>query len=195
MLRRGQLFGKFPVPPGPVGFLDGVRIKSIQRGHTTGTMTGQYNSTVTVTISSVDLSKAVLIIAGVEVNGGRPGFKAKLTSSTSFEVEVCNYNNSYDDYDFYWAVVEFENATVQRGEITQSVASGVKATGTVTVNSVPLDRSFLVFGGYYINASTTVLPSAAIAHTAEDTLTYQMYQTTGSTQNVVMPWQLVTLNN
>jgi hypothetical protein len=156
-------------------------------------MTAYYNDTYSIGLSpAVELSRAVAVVSGLMIDKNRSGFAFKLSADNQLDVEVCNYDNTYGNFEFYWQVYELEDAVVQHGEVTIATASGMKASGTISVNHAPMDKSFLVFSGFYM-AGINSVPNAALGQTAADTLSYQVFQISGAAQNVIMPWQLVTL--
>ena len=129
----------------------GAKLKSIQQGTTTLTNT----SAVNITISSVDLTKAVSMCStkgptlkfndgsgriGVYAGMAPIAVTAKLTSPTNLQLQKALH---YKDTVVNWIVIEFESGvSVQRGDITVNLNSG--NTVTATISSVDTSKSIIL---------------------------------------------------
>ncbi len=114
-----------------------------------GTLTPMTGTTHNVTISSVDLAKAVPIISYAKAGStfGEDDFvKAKLTSATNLELtRVGGADGTVE-----WQVVEFTNAAVQSGDVAFGAGESSK---TDTLTAVDTAKSWLVHS--YSSASGT----------------------------------------
>lgn len=133
------LFNGFPraVPD----FGGGVNIKSIQQGITNI----DSGSSATITISPVDLSKAIIIVyPSVSSAAYSPNFlqfKADFISEKQFTLTrgVSSSGSTYVRY----AVVEFSGAkSIQKGSFTLVESS---ASGTVTISPVKPNKSMIYY--------------------------------------------------
>lgn len=117
----------------------GSNIKSIQRG--VATINGL--STVDITISSVDTTKAIC-----RVSTGNQGatfakalFKSEITSATN--LRLTRNTADANDVQTYWDVVEYNNVKLlQKG--TVAINSG-SSYATVNITSVDLAKAILFF--------------------------------------------------
>ncbi len=113
-------------------------IQSIQRGN--GTQASG-TKTTNVTITAVDLSKAVVMISfhATATQGSRRSIlKAKLTSSTN--LQITRTNSDFIGVSYSYTIIEYNNLkSLQKGDYTLSTA-----TADVSVTAVDLNKSYLV---------------------------------------------------
>jgi len=150
-----------------VGYLagqggSGSNIKSIQRGN--GNI-GLYNLSITINISSVDLTKSVVLVNSTSSILFPAGnlLKASFVSATQIKLELPATATGTADVTFSWQVIEFNNVkTLQSGTVS------IGSSQTQTISSVDTSKSVVFFSynmpyqtaasipivGYLSNATT-----------------------------------------
>jgi len=155
--------------------LGGAKIKSLQTGKSS--ILGR-NSSVDITISSVDVAKSVVIITSTTYSssGGNGFAYAILVNGTTLRV-LRNYGSSDVATAFTWQVIEFDDVkSIQSGvfnlsaaEATQTITTVNKAKsilfcsssgGATAANTIAWgwikDNSTLEFGRQYNYGTTTI---------------------------------------
>lgn len=138
------------------GLSGGLKIKSIQRG-TLSLASGSFSQTVT--ISSVDLSKSIVRVNGyraqVSLTGdvGQIFVRARLSSNT--QIAFTRNGSSTPQLFVEWEVIEFENATIQTGDLSVGSSS---TTGVANVSATSTSKTLLFF-------TTEFNSTAALYHT------------------------------
>jgi len=160
-------------------------IKSIQRG--TGNMVN--TTSLNIAISSVDLSKAVVLLsyAGAETTPAYRAIKAKLTSSTNINLSMANAinNNNY----FSYQVIEFENVkSLQRGDFSLLSSPGPLS---VSVTSVNPSKCMLVHS-HSIAINTSQYETIGSTLTDATTITFILVDRANLEYKI--HWQLIEFN-
>lgn len=161
----------------------GSNIKSIQRG--SKIMTSNSN---TVTISSIDLTKAIpkitLIGKGGTSNPAACYVSAKITDETTLTLEMGGWDTTYAPT-VEWEVVEFNNVkSLQKG--SQAISA---ATTNVTITSINMLKSTL-FYSYKTTSATLSNMSAAMGGGRINTAT-QLTFTQLNTDDKTIEWYVI----
>lgn len=134
--------GAIGVDSQPLGLdigLSGSNIKSIQRG----SFVYSNKTTFNVTISSVDMSKSIVIVSTDSRTGsaGKNSVVGNLTTSTNINFSTYYADASFNNY-VSWQVIEFNNVkSLQRG--TQALIT-TDTTKNITISAVN-DLKSIVF--------------------------------------------------
>jgi len=174
------------LPTATIGGITGTasNIKSIQRGN----MTLSANSS-TVTIASVDLTKAIVRMSYSMSSGGTSGIAndcatVALTNATTLTFSVGTY---YDNVNINWEVIEFNNVkTLQSGQKSTALASD-----SITIASInPLKAMlFYTFSGIQTGGTMPPIFTNAYIYNATTIITSQY-----TTYTKVINWQVVEFN-
>lgn len=175
------MFNGFPKPVPEQG--GGNLIKSIQRG----TLTFPSATITNVTISSVDLTKSIVLVTSIgdSVNPAVGCVKGKLTSATNLALSKATTLTA----NVSWQVIEFYNVkSLQTGDYTL-----ITAAGTVTVSAVSPTKSLLICS-WESTASTSGANYAALNYnlTNSTTITFDIINSANQGRNI--HWQLIEFN-
>ena len=136
-----------------LGLGGGSNIKSIQRGEVT-----QVGSSTDVTISAVDLTKAVLYITtranAITYAPDSAAVKGKITTATNLNFSTYS---ATPHVVISWVVVEYENVkSLQKGDV-------VGIGPTVNISAVDITKSLIIHSArvnYATNDSTAMITSS-----------------------------------
>lgn len=132
-------------------------IKSIQHGVVT--LPIKSGNTATISISSVDINKSIVIISYGHSSQQDPGllsYQAKLTNSTTLTLIRGTSDGSLGPYYLCWQVIEFQSIkSLQHGDVS---FSGEASPFSVSISAVNPNK-VLVFASAYNAPSSGSNPS------------------------------------
>lgn len=148
----------------------GNNIKSLQNG--IAILDNSLSASKDVTISSVDLSKSILVF-NYKITGAYASttMNTFLTGYFTNNQTICFSVNTYPGKPFTiaWTVVEFEKANVQRGQLE---LNGTNADVNVAITPVNPNKSILLYSQYAFSSKGTIAEVPLYGKVNEDTITF-----------------------
>ncbi len=160
-------------------------IKSIQSGICSFTSS---DNSKNVTISNVDLTKAIVIISNAGLAGSLQGdkFRSELTSSTN--LLITHAYNASNAYNVTWQVIEFNNVkSLQYGTTTVNTTPQ-----TVTITSVNTSKTIILKN--FTTIATTQVGHANIQMTLTNSTTITFNSYDAVSYNYIVSWFVIEFN-
>lgn len=170
-----------------LGLGGGSNIKSIQRGST-----NVVGSSVNVTISAIDITKAIARVqfsgTGGNSNGYEQNVTIKIVNSTT--IQITPSVSSSVTKTVHWEVIELNNVkSLQQGMASVSTTA---VSTTVSISSVDLSKS-MIFYSFSTDAgaagSQTMVLDVSFTNSTTITISYGGYGAPGR-----VAWQVIEFN-
>ncbi|MGD2246165.1 MAG: Calx-beta domain-containing protein, partial [Candidatus Aminicenantes bacterium] len=159
---------------------------TVQRGNTSISSGTYYDVTLS---PAVDLSESFVLTSALERDGSifseDDWFTARLTSSTNLRLQCYQMESGT----ISWQVVEFDGASVQRGETTMSTSDTYRE---VTIDSIDTLRSFLLCSTRQPDQDEYDIGANVILGKIENSTTIRFEKDHGS-NSMTIAYEVVTL--